>query len=190
MASIIKVDKLTGKSGTDASAPIILSGDTATLGTGATIGSGVTFPSGHVLQCVENKSDSSFFFYGTEVILHCTCDITIKKAGSSLLVIAAPALYSPGSATRYVEIKLRSKNSSGRSSTLGDYGEIVNMGQLAQGDGEWTMIPSVIHKYAHGQSVDTVINVAVSGRETGGSDYNMKSNHASSYSSMSIFEIG
>jgi hypothetical protein len=53
MASIIKVDKLTGKSGTDASAPITLSGDTATLGTGVTIpaagitgtlGSGVTIP--------------------------------------------------------------------------------------------------------------------------------------------------
>ncbi len=55
MASIIKVDKLTGKSGTDASAPITLSGDTATLGTGVTIpaagitgtlGSGVTLDSG------------------------------------------------------------------------------------------------------------------------------------------------
>jgi hypothetical protein len=59
MASIIKVDKLTGKSGTDASAPITLSGDTATLGTGVTInstipaagitgtlGSGITFPAG------------------------------------------------------------------------------------------------------------------------------------------------
>jgi hypothetical protein len=50
--SELKVNKLTGITGTSAGAPITLSGDTATLGTGVTIGSGVTFPAGTVLQVV------------------------------------------------------------------------------------------------------------------------------------------
>ena len=49
MASELFVDNITGKTGTSGSAPITLSGDTATLG------SGVTFPAGHVLQVVSNS---------------------------------------------------------------------------------------------------------------------------------------
>ena len=48
MGSTLKVDNIVGTSGT--SAPITLSGDTATLGTGTTLGSAVTFPTGHVIQ--------------------------------------------------------------------------------------------------------------------------------------------
>ena len=56
MASTLKVDNIVATDGT--SAPITLSADTATLGTGTTIASGVTgtlgrgvvFPAGHVLQ--------------------------------------------------------------------------------------------------------------------------------------------
>ena len=59
MASELYVDKITGKTGTSAGAPITISGDTATLGSGVTnnagvasgtIGSSATFPAGHVLQ--------------------------------------------------------------------------------------------------------------------------------------------
>ena len=56
--SKIFVDEITGFEGTETGAPITLSGDTATLGTGTTIGSavtgtlgtGVNFPTGHILQ--------------------------------------------------------------------------------------------------------------------------------------------
>ena len=44
MASELFVDNITGKTGTSGSAPITLSGNAATLG------SGVTFPAGHVRQ--------------------------------------------------------------------------------------------------------------------------------------------
>lgn len=42
--SKIYVDEITGFEGTETGAPITLSGDTVTLGTGTTLGSGVTFP--------------------------------------------------------------------------------------------------------------------------------------------------
>tara|TARA_B110001454_G_scaffold200204_1_gene205626 strand:+ start:1313 stop:1921 length:609 start_codon:yes stop_codon:yes gene_type:complete len=68
------VDKISGKSGTSSGAPITLSGDTATLGSGVdlssatipaaaitgTLGSGVTFPEGHVIQ-VNTKIDSTTY---------------------------------------------------------------------------------------------------------------------------------
>ena len=44
MASELFVDKITGKTGTSGGAPITLSGDTATLG------SGVTFPAGNIIK--------------------------------------------------------------------------------------------------------------------------------------------
>ena len=44
--SKIYVDEITGFEGTETGAPITLSGDTVTLGSGATLGSAVTFPSG------------------------------------------------------------------------------------------------------------------------------------------------
>ena len=44
MASELFVDNITGKTGTSGGAPITLSGDTATLG------SGVTFPTDHIIQ--------------------------------------------------------------------------------------------------------------------------------------------
>ena len=50
MASTLKVDNIVGTSGS--TAPITLSADTATLGTGTTIASGVTFPAGSVLRVV------------------------------------------------------------------------------------------------------------------------------------------
>ena len=50
MSSELFVNKITGTSGTSGGAPITLSGDTATLGSGATLGSAVTFPAGKVLN--------------------------------------------------------------------------------------------------------------------------------------------
>ena len=53
--SRLNVDKITGATGTASGAPITLSGDTATLGSGATLGSAVTFPAGHIIQTTHNS---------------------------------------------------------------------------------------------------------------------------------------
>ena len=50
----LKVDKLTGRLGSTASAPITLSGDIATLG------SGIVFPAGHVVQVVNVINSNSW----------------------------------------------------------------------------------------------------------------------------------
>ena len=91
--SRLNVDKITGATGTASGAPITLSGDTATLGSGATIGSavtgtlgtGVTFPTGHVIQTVYQRtyattSDSSS---GTSIdASHLEKSITITAGNS------------------------------------------------------------------------------------------------------------
>ena len=53
--SRLNVDKITGATGTASGAPITLSGDTATLGSGTTLGSAVTFPAGHIIQTTHNS---------------------------------------------------------------------------------------------------------------------------------------
>ena len=53
MASTIKTNNITGFSGGAGTAPITLSGDTATLS-----GTGITFPAGHILQVVNNSTTS------------------------------------------------------------------------------------------------------------------------------------
>lgn len=73
--SKIYVDEITGFEGTETGAPITLSGDTATLGSGATIGSGVTgtlgtgvtFPAGHVIQTVSSTIKEGSSGNGTSI---------------------------------------------------------------------------------------------------------------------------
>ena len=65
MASELFVNKITGTSGTSGGAPITLSGDTATLGSGATLGSAVTFPVGHVIQTKYAESTTATNVTGT-----------------------------------------------------------------------------------------------------------------------------
>lgn len=71
--SKIFVDEITGFEGTETGAPITLSGDTATLGSGASIGSavtgtlgtGVTFPSGTIITRTQYNSSTNQDFTGT-----------------------------------------------------------------------------------------------------------------------------
>ena len=46
----LKINRITGRSGSVNNAPITLDGDAATLNSGATIASGVTFPDGHIIR--------------------------------------------------------------------------------------------------------------------------------------------
>ena len=60
MASELFVDNITGKTGTSGGAPITLSGDTATLG------SGVVFPTGMVLNVVQNQFTTNYSITSTQ----------------------------------------------------------------------------------------------------------------------------
>ena len=95
MASTLKVDNIVGTSGS--TAPITLSADTATLGTGTTIASGVTFPAGCVIQVVgSDKSDTASVSSSTWTDIAGTdnagsgsifcCKITPRSASSKILV--------------------------------------------------------------------------------------------------------
>ena len=99
------VDKISGKSGTSSGAPITLSGDTATLGSGVTnnagvasgtIASGVAFPAkptgatgGHILQTVLTEYNTATPISSNDVAAPTstglTCAITPLYAGSVLL---------------------------------------------------------------------------------------------------------
>ena len=76
MASELYVDKITGKTGTSAGAPITISGDTATLG------SGVTFPAGHVLQDKTFKSGGEANTLSNTYTNYYEVSLTLKSATS------------------------------------------------------------------------------------------------------------
>ena len=57
--SKIYVDEITGFEGTETGAPITLSGDTVTLGTGATISSSATFPTGTITNLVTQTTTTT-----------------------------------------------------------------------------------------------------------------------------------
>ena len=80
MGSTLKVDNIVGTSGT--SAPITLSGDTATLG------SGITFPSNHPqqTQIVSIAAKQSFTSSTLAAVTNFNKTVTVKVAGSKILV--------------------------------------------------------------------------------------------------------
>ena len=85
MASTIKTNNITGFSGGAGSAPITLSGDTATLS-----GTGVTFPSGHIIQsAVLSMAEATTYTYestGSEVTAT-NITLSLNKAKSSSRLI-------------------------------------------------------------------------------------------------------
>ena len=76
--SKIYVDEITGFEGTETGAPITLSGDTVTLGSGATLESAVTFPSGKFIPLKGIiHSDGSTSAVGNDVdLLSLSIDLT------------------------------------------------------------------------------------------------------------------
>jgi hypothetical protein len=86
------VDKISGKSGTSSGAPITLSGDTATLGSGVDINTSLataTFPTGHVIQVVSNRIDQDYEDYSTvyKLVTAHTLNITPSSTSSKVLVM-------------------------------------------------------------------------------------------------------
>ena len=87
--SRINVDKITGATGTASGAPITLSGDTATIGSGATLGSAVTFPTHHIIQIAQTTKTATETFNNenwTTAISSLNPSFVTKKANSKILV--------------------------------------------------------------------------------------------------------
>ena len=90
MASTIKTNNITGFSGGAGSAPITLSGDTATLS-----GTGVTFPAGHIIQSIYNPTIASNSSDHTSeaVAASVTGQITITSGNGVLIYVQAGYVY-------------------------------------------------------------------------------------------------
>ena len=90
MASTLKVDNIIATDGT--TAPITLSGDTATLS-----GTGVTFPAGHVIQVLTGTNSTEAFTQSTSfVTCSLTCEITPTNTSSKFFIICNTSGYNTG----------------------------------------------------------------------------------------------
>ena len=89
MVSVIKVDKITGQSGKRGSAPITLSGDTATLG------SAVTFPAGMIIG-VENTTTTTIVAKNNTTYETVISDSITVRAGSKVLLNVSIPISSGG----------------------------------------------------------------------------------------------
>ena len=108
--SKIYVDEITGFEGTETGAPITLSGDTATLGSGATLGSAVTFPAGHIIQIVNatitNKLSSSTKVTSSTAVCDVRDQITITSV-NAVLVHWAAYLYAARTSNALIKASIR-----------------------------------------------------------------------------------
>ena len=115
MASELFVDKITGKTGTSGSAPITLSGDTATLS-----GTGVTFPAGHIIQVVNatitNKLSSSTKITSSTAVCDVRDQITITS-GNAVLVHWAAYLYATRTSNALIKASIRLGTTASNSGT-------------------------------------------------------------------------
>tara|TARA_A100001011_G_scaffold29075_1_gene28258 strand:- start:115 stop:630 length:516 start_codon:yes stop_codon:yes gene_type:complete len=96
MGSTLKVDNIVGTSGT--SAPITLSGDTATLS-----GTGVTFPTGHVLRVFYQVSTGSITVTsGTTIVTGVTQTLTpLSDTSKFLIMFSCNGRYNSGTDTTF-----------------------------------------------------------------------------------------
>ena len=102
MASTLKVDNIIATDGT--TAPITLSGDTATLG------SAVTFPTDHIIQVVNatitNKLSSSTKVTSSTAVCDVRDQITITS-GNAVLVHWAAFLYAVNNSNALIKASIR-----------------------------------------------------------------------------------
>ena len=105
--SKIYVDEITGFEGTETGAPITLSGDTATLGSGATLGSAVTFPAGMVIshQIKQNLAAGSSYTSTSFAEISSNLRITVTPKNSSSTLVLRVGLTGAISNNADLEIK-------------------------------------------------------------------------------------
>ena len=138
MASELFVDNITGKTGTSGSAPITLSGNAATLG------SGVTFPAGIMIYIGETRvtsagtTSTSLSYIKTGIGTSSRdLDITVAAATvakfSKIYVHASTNIYiNSGGAFTLADFKIRRENSNG-DSDLGSTGQIIGKANATGG---------------------------------------------------------
>ena len=113
--SKIYVDEITGFEGTETGAPITLSGDTATLGSGATLGSAVTFPAGMVIshQIKQNLAAGSSYTSTSFAEISSNLRITVTPKNSSSTLVLRVGLTGAISNNADLEIKVYHDNADG-----------------------------------------------------------------------------
>ena len=174
--SLIRVDKITGKSGTDNAAPITFSGDVISID-----------QPGHILQVV-NNSTTSTITPGISYNSLISKEITGVLASSKILVSYDFKVGSDGGNWRKTRLQ-RSINSGSYSSVTNGFameyaGNTQSDSQMTTVSLEFLDTPS----YSLGQTVAYKVQV-----ETGGSTFKMNapSNQSSAYgiSTITLYEV-
>ena len=156
MASTIKTNNITGFSGGAGSAPITLSGDTATLG------SGVTFPAGHILQVVNNSTTSDITL-GTSYTSLISKEITGVLASSQILVIGTGGGDGYNTSTINIDVKI-TRGASSSDTTVRECDNYVNI----EGDSHWRPMPLSMSGLDTSPTTGS-ITYAIWGKKSGGS---------------------
>ena len=172
MASTIKTNNITGFSGGAGAAPITLSGDTATLGSGATIGSavtgtlgtGVTFPTGHILQVVNNSTTSDITL-GTSYTSLISKEITGVLASSQILVIGAGGGDGYTTSTINIDVKI-TRGASSSDTTVRECDNYANI----EGDSHWRPMPLSMSGLDTSPTTGS-ITYTIWGKKSGGSAF-------------------
>ena len=158
MASTIKTNNITGFSGGAGSAPITLSGDTATLG------SGVTFPAGHILQVVNNSTTSDITL-GTSYTSLISKEITGVLASSQILVIGTGGGDGYNTSTINIDVKI-TRGASSSDTTVRECDNYVNI----EGDSHWRPMPLSMSGLDTSPTTGS-ITYTIWGKKSGGSAY-------------------
>ena len=157
--SLIRVDKITGKSGTDGSAPIVFSGDTATIGSAVTLpvvmkavkwglkssqfgsqdplGTG----SGHwILQESSNgvHNAPAGFFGSSTLVSHSSGIWSFAETGYYMIWASFLTIYDSGGRSSYNHLRLFTTHNYTSGSTWQNQGE---GNQFTYGGGDQTNVP-------------------------------------------------
>ena len=164
--------------------------DNADLGDSyGTLGSGVVFPAGHVITAESNGANTTVNASASYITTFATCDITIKKADSKILILSS-AQFFRGSAGADIDAKLAYKASTGRSATWGDYTVIIEfeaVGGMGGSVGNFYCQPFLCYLWTHGQDAGTLVNVACGAQAVTGELYSTSATN--SRSQMTVLEI-
>ena len=159
MASTIKTNNITGFSGGAGTAPITLSGDTATLS-----GTGVTFPAGHILQVVNNSTTSDITL-GTSYTSVISKEITGVLASSQILIIGAGGGDGYTTSTINVDVKI-TRGASSSDTTVRECDNYSNI----EGDSHWRPMPLSMSGLDTSPTTGS-ITYTIWGKKSGGSAY-------------------
>ena len=173
--SRINVDKITGKTGTNSGAPITLSGDTATLGSGVTISDSVVMTNKYYLQLdsggsygaissemVNNSGTTVPYFANatgdtTNIVAVNNHDYKLVRAGIYLIIFTVSAYESSSGSERGFSVRIR-HNASSPTSSEGTDELSKNSGQVANVDDSAADYGGATTQVIHNFSANHLIN--------------------------------